>query len=103
MRSIHIVLDEELLKAVDLAARRTQRNRAAMVRDALREHLRKLEMRSREEQDREGYARRPQEPAEARGWERRRHGRQNSTNRCTFLGSQHLTSGVCAMYRPLRD
>ena len=67
MKTIQIVVDKELLKAADLAARRTKRNRSALVRDALREHLRRLEARSREEQDRQGYARHPQNLEEA--WE----------------------------------
>jgi len=69
METIQIVLDEKLLKAADRAARRTKRNRSALVRDALREHLRRLEVRSREEQDREGYARQPQEHEDAGLWE----------------------------------
>jgi len=69
METIQIVLDEKLLKATDRAARRTKRNRSALVRDALREHLQRLEVLSMEERDREGYARRPQSPEEARDWE----------------------------------
>jgi predicted transcriptional regulator len=69
MQTIQIVLDEKLLKAADRAARRTKRNRSALMRDALREHLRRLEVRSMEERDREGYAREPQMPEEAPLWE----------------------------------
>jgi len=43
------------------------------VRDALREHLRRLELRASEERDRQGYSQRlqtdAQADAEARGWE----------------------------------
>ena len=59
METVQIVLDKKLLAATDRAARRTKRNRSALVRDALREHLRKLEIRAREERDREGYAKQP--------------------------------------------
>jgi len=69
METIQIVLDEKLLKATDRAARRTKRNRSALVRDALREHLQRLEVLSMEERDREGYARHPQSAEEARDWE----------------------------------
>ena len=69
MQTIQIVLDEKLLKAADRAARKTKRNRSALMRDALREHLRRLEVRSLEERDREGYSRRPQTEAETRVWE----------------------------------
>ncbi len=59
METIQIVLDPELLKATDKAARRTKQNRSALVRDALREHLRRLEIRSLEERDRQGYLKKP--------------------------------------------
>jgi hypothetical protein len=39
------------------------------VRDALREHLRGLQLRASEDRDRQGYSRLPQARAEARGWE----------------------------------
>lgn len=69
MEIVQIVLDKKLLQATDRAARRTKRNRSALVREALREHLRKLEVRAREERDREGYARQPQAKDEAHLWE----------------------------------
>ncbi|MGH9716800.1 MAG: ribbon-helix-helix protein, CopG family [Candidatus Acidiferrales bacterium] len=68
METIQIVLDERLLRATDQAARRTKRNRSALVRDALREHLRALQVHEKEERDREGYSRRPQTGEESRGW-----------------------------------
>ena len=69
MQIVQIVLDKKLLHAADQAAKRTKRNRSALVRDALREHLRRLELRASEERDRQGYSRQPQADAEARGWE----------------------------------
>jgi metal-responsive CopG/Arc/MetJ family transcriptional regulator len=69
MEIVQIVLDKELLHAADKAAKRTKRNRSALVRDALREHLRQLERRASEERDREGYLRQSQADAEARSWE----------------------------------
>jgi metal-responsive CopG/Arc/MetJ family transcriptional regulator len=69
METIQIVLDKKLLRATDQAARRTKRNRSALVRDALREHLRKLEVRAREQDDRDGYSRRPQARHESHLWE----------------------------------
>jgi metal-responsive CopG/Arc/MetJ family transcriptional regulator len=69
METVQIVLDTKLLRATDQAARRTKRNRSALVRDALREHLRSLELRAWEERDREGYLRQPQLPDESRQWE----------------------------------
>jgi predicted transcriptional regulator len=69
MQIVQIVLDKKLLRAADQAAKRTRRNRSALVRDALREHLRRLELRASEERDRAGYSRRSQADAEAQGWE----------------------------------
>jgi metal-responsive CopG/Arc/MetJ family transcriptional regulator len=39
METIQIVLDKPLLEAADRAARRARKNRSALVREALREHL----------------------------------------------------------------
>jgi metal-responsive CopG/Arc/MetJ family transcriptional regulator len=69
METIQIVLDKALLHATDQAARRTKRNRSALVRDALREHLRRLEVRAKEERDREGYSRQPHTADESLDWE----------------------------------
>lgn len=69
MEIVQIVLDKKLLNEADQAAKRTKRNRSALVRDALREHLRQLELRANEERDRQGYSRHPRAEAEAGGWE----------------------------------
>jgi len=69
MLTVQIVLDEKLLRATDQAARRTRRNRSALIRDALREHLRLLEVRAREEHDRSGYSRHPQAHDKSLDWE----------------------------------
>jgi metal-responsive CopG/Arc/MetJ family transcriptional regulator len=60
METIQVVLDKKLLQAADRAARRTKQNRSALVRDALRQHLRQLETRVLENRDREGYSKQPQ-------------------------------------------
>jgi len=69
METVQIVLDKELLRATDQAARRAKRNRSALVRDALREHLRRLAIRDREERDRAGYSKQRQRRDEASAWE----------------------------------
>jgi metal-responsive CopG/Arc/MetJ family transcriptional regulator len=46
METVQIVLDEKLLRDTDRAARRTKQNRSALVREALREHLRRLDIRA---------------------------------------------------------
>ena len=68
METIQVVLEKALLQATDQAARRMKRNRSALVRDALREHLRRLEVRAKEERDRAGYTKRPQTD-ESLAWE----------------------------------
>jgi len=69
MQTIQIVIDEKLLKATDRAAQRTKRNRSELIREALREHLRGLEVRALEERDRQGYSAQKPIPQEAADWE----------------------------------
>ena len=69
METIQVVLDKKLLQAADHAARRTKRNRSALIRDALREHLRQLATQARELRDRAGYAKQPHSERESE-WER---------------------------------
>jgi metal-responsive CopG/Arc/MetJ family transcriptional regulator len=69
METVQIVLDKQLLQAADQAARQTKRNRSALIRDALREHLHRLEVHLKEERDREGYSRSPQALSESHLWE----------------------------------
>jgi metal-responsive CopG/Arc/MetJ family transcriptional regulator len=63
------VLDAKLLRAADRATRRTKVNRSALIRDALREHLKRLAVRELEERDRKGYQMAPREDHELSGWE----------------------------------
>ena len=69
METVQIVLDKKLLRAADQAARRTKRNRSALVRDALRAHLRQLAIRDLEERDRAGYSKHVNTRDEASAWE----------------------------------
>jgi metal-responsive CopG/Arc/MetJ family transcriptional regulator len=69
METIQVVLDTKLLQATDRVARRTKRNRSALIRDALRAHLRQLEIRALEDRDREGYSKKPQVHEEVLAWE----------------------------------
>ena len=69
METVQIVLDKSLLQATDRAARRLKLNRSALVREALREHLKRIEVRNDEERDREGYERQPQARDESPRWE----------------------------------
>jgi metal-responsive CopG/Arc/MetJ family transcriptional regulator len=69
METIQVVLDKKLLHATDRAAQKTKQNRSALVREALREHLRRLEINAKEARDRNGYAQQPQTDQESRIWE----------------------------------
>jgi metal-responsive CopG/Arc/MetJ family transcriptional regulator len=69
METIQVVLDSKLLRAADRAARRTKLNRSALIRVALREHLKTLTMRELEERDRRGYEAQPQDENELIDWE----------------------------------
>jgi metal-responsive CopG/Arc/MetJ family transcriptional regulator len=69
METIQVVLDSKLLRATDVAARRTKLNRSALIREALRVHLKNLEIRERELRDRQGYAASPRDPGHLSGWE----------------------------------
>jgi metal-responsive CopG/Arc/MetJ family transcriptional regulator len=59
MTTIQVVLEESLLQAADRAVRRLKVNRSALIRDALRDHLRRLSLLEKERRDREGYAHHP--------------------------------------------
>jgi metal-responsive CopG/Arc/MetJ family transcriptional regulator len=61
METIQVVLDKKLLQATDRAAKHTKQNRSALVREALREHLRLLDRQASETRDRQGYSKYPQE------------------------------------------
>lgn len=69
MSTIQVVLDEDLLRAADQAAEQVGVNRSALIRDALREHLRRLRVRRLEERDRAGYERYPDSPEDLAVWE----------------------------------
>ena len=68
-QTIQIVLDKELLQAADKAAKLANLNRSALIRDALREHLKRLSTLELERQDQEGYLRNPAKKEEAAFWE----------------------------------
>lgn len=69
VKSIQVVLDLPLLRATDAAARRAWLNRSALVREALRDYLHRLERRELEARDRTGYEECPNVSTEAADWE----------------------------------
>jgi len=70
MPTIQVVIDAPLLRAADRAARRRKVNRSSLMRAALRDHLARMRVREREQADRDGYARHPQDPGEAVAWDK---------------------------------
>jgi metal-responsive CopG/Arc/MetJ family transcriptional regulator len=70
VETIQVVLDEQLLQAADRAAKRAKINRSAFVRDALREHLKRLQIRELELREQRGYARQPDSARDVEYWER---------------------------------
>ena len=69
METIQIVLDTPLLREADRAARRLNVNRSALMRAALRQHLKRLQVVDKETRDREGYRRRSQDRDELAAWD----------------------------------
>jgi len=69
METIQIVLDEDLLRAADRAAKRLDINRSALVREALRRYLKTLHHELLERRDREGYERFPDTEPDLSVWE----------------------------------
>ena len=68
MKTIQVVLDEDLLREADREARRRKLNRSALLRMALREHLRRGSIREMEEAERLAYQRHPQKVEEVEAW-----------------------------------
>jgi metal-responsive CopG/Arc/MetJ family transcriptional regulator len=69
METIQVVLDSKLLRATEVAARRSKLNRSALIREALRTHLKNLDIRERELRDRKGYEASPTKSSDLSGWE----------------------------------
>jgi metal-responsive CopG/Arc/MetJ family transcriptional regulator len=69
METIQLVLDTKLREAADRAARRRKVNRSALIREALHEHLKRLQAQELEAMDRRGYLAQPQRVEEFRVWE----------------------------------
>lgn len=70
MNTIQVVIEDDLLRSANRVARRLKVNRSALIRDALREHLRRLRLGDLERQEREAYERTPDDPAEFAAWDR---------------------------------
>lgn len=69
VETIQVVIEGELLRRVDKVARRLKLNRSALIREAVRRHLKELQLRSREEADRRGYQRNPEDAEALSVWD----------------------------------
>ena len=69
MSTIQVVIEEDLLRSANRVARRLKVNRSALIRDALREHLRRLRLGDLERREREAFERTPDDPAEFAAWD----------------------------------
>lgn len=69
MRTVQMTLDEDLVKAVDKAAKQLGTTRSAFAREALRSALTKVRIMELERKHREGYSHRPVRHGEFSVWE----------------------------------
>ncbi len=70
MATIQVVLDDALLALADKLAKQQRVNRSALIREALRAHLKRLRYQELERQEREAYQQKPDDFDEVRRWER---------------------------------
>ena len=69
VKTIHVEIEEDLLRSADRAARRLKVHRSSLIRDALRAHLERLRTADLERREREAYERTPDDPAEFAAWD----------------------------------
>lgn len=69
MRTVQMTLEEELVNAVDRAAKRLGTTRSGFAREALRAALERVKIMELERRQREGYRRKPVNPGEFSEWE----------------------------------
>ena len=69
VKTVQMTLDENLVKAVDSAAKKLGTTRSAFTREALRSALKTVQVRELESRQREGYKRKPVKRGEFTDWE----------------------------------
>ena len=69
VKTVQMTLDENLVKAVDSAAKKLGTTRSAFTREALRSALKTVQVRELESRQREGYKRKPVKRGEFNDWE----------------------------------
>ena len=68
MSTIQIVIDDRLLKAANVEAKRQKVNRSALIRSVLSEHFERRRIAELEEQEQRAYEAQPQREDEMREW-----------------------------------
>jgi metal-responsive CopG/Arc/MetJ family transcriptional regulator len=68
LKTVQMTLDEDLVEAVDRAARKLGMSRSAFTRQALRDALVRERIRDLERKHRQGYALAPVRPGEFDAW-----------------------------------
>lgn len=69
MKTVQMKLDENLVKAVDSAAKKLGTTRSAFAREALRSALKEVRVKDLESRHRDGYKRKPVKRGEFKDWE----------------------------------
>lgn len=69
MKTVQMTLDEDLVKAVDKAAKQLGTSRSSFAREALRSALKRMRMSALERKHRAGYERKPVRRGEFDAWE----------------------------------
>ena len=69
MKTVQMTLDEQLVKAVDRAAKKLGTTRSGFTREALRSALKEVHIKELESRHREGYKRKPVKRDEFSNWE----------------------------------
>ena len=69
MKTVHVTLDEHLVKAVDSPARKLGTTRSGFIRKALRSALKQVRIKELESKHREGYKHKPVRRGEFSNWE----------------------------------
>ncbi len=69
MKAVQILMEEELIDAVDREAKRLRSDRSKLVRAALTQFLAESRTRALEERHRKGYEKKPQRLREVTEWE----------------------------------
>jgi len=69
MKTVQMTLDDDLVEAVDKLVKELKTTRSAFTREALRDAIKRLNVRRLEDKHRRGYERQPVKEGEFSDWE----------------------------------